>query len=265
MSAPPQKLPLRLLVYGLLLSWLAKWDFFLAAAVVYRNRTLQDAFFPRPLQSFWLFGFALCAPVALAFFALLRNTPAALRVSLAAFVLGSVTLLWHQGSYNDATFVTSFWVALWGTWFASAPRAAGTEAPARAAFLAQLVIALMFFGGAVGKLTPGYFDGSVMYGVYFAERAHFTFAWLRAMLSAEHLRAAAQAYSLAVIALEWLLAALPLFPPRASFKLAIAAFAALVLLNNFRLLSVVGPLIALCVVALHLTAPRGAQSASSEA
>jgi hypothetical protein len=246
---------MRLLVYGLLLSWLVKWGFFLEASVVYRQRPLQDAFFPGWLQSFWVLTAALCAPIALAFFALLRATPRALAVSLAAFALGSLVLMLHQGSYNDATFVTSFWVALWGGWFAAAARPDAREVPARGAFLAQLVVGLMFFGGVVGKLTPGYLDGSVMYGIYFAERDHFTFAALRALLSPAQLRSAAQLYSLSVIAIEALLAATPLLPARASLKLACAAFVALVALNNLRLLSVIGPLLALCLVALVLTRP----------
>jgi hypothetical protein len=260
MNAAARRLALRLLVYGLLLSWLAKWDFFLEAAVVYRERPLLDAFFPRALQNLWVLGFALCLPLALGFAALLRNTPRALALSIAAFALGSLVLLLHQGSYNDATFLTSFWVSLWGLWLAAASlhERSGHETAARAAFLAQLVIALMFFGGAVGKLTPGYLNGSVMYGIYFAERDHFTFAWLRALLSPGQLHVAAQVYSLGVIALEMLLACLPLLPARGSFKLALAALAGLVVLNNLRLLSVVGPLIALCVVALVLTRPSAA-------
>jgi hypothetical protein len=265
MNPAARRLALRLLVYGLVVSWLAKWDFFVAAAVVYRERPLLDAFFPRVLQSLWLLGVALCLPIALAFVGLVRNTPRALATSIAAFALGSLVLMLHQGSYNDATFVTSFWAALWGLWLASAsrPQRPAQELPARAAFLVQLVIALMFFGGAVGKLTPGYFDGSVMYGVYFAERTHFTFALLRALLSPAQLHVAAQVYSLAVIAIEATLACMPILPARASLKLALAAFGALVVLNNLRLLSVVGPLAALCVAALVLT--RSAQAGSVSA
>lgn len=261
MSAHARRYALRLLVYGLLLSWLVKWDFFLEAAVVYRQRPLQDAFFPSLLQSFWPLAFALCLPLALGFFALLRNTARALAVSIGAFALGSLVLMLHQGSYNDATFVTSFWVSLWGVWFAAASQPAAREVPMRAAFLAQLVIALMFFGGAVGKLTPGYLDGSVLYGIYFAERDHFTFAWLRALLTPAQLHGAAQLYSVSVIAIESLMSATPLLPARASFKLAFAAFAALVVLNNLRLLSVVGPLLALCVVALELTKVESRETA----
>jgi hypothetical protein len=261
MNERARRLALRLLVYGLLLSWLIKWDFFLDAFVIYRHRPLHDEFFPGVLQSFWLFCTALCVPLAVAFFALIRGTPRALAASVIAFALGSAVLMLHQGSYNDATFVTSLWAALWGLWLDHAGQASRSsqELPARAAFLAQLVIGLQFFGGAVGKLTPGYFDGTVLYGIYFAERNHFTFNALRALLTPEQLHGAARLYSLAVIAIEWLLACTPLLPARTALKLALAALAGLVVLNNLRLLSVVGPLIALCVVALVLM--RDAQPA----
>src|SRR3954452_601485 len=98
MNAAARRLALRLLVYGLLLSWLAKWDFFLDAAVVYRERPLLDAFFPRVLQDLWVLGFALCLPLVLAFVALIRNTPRALAISIAGFALGALVLLLHQGS-----------------------------------------------------------------------------------------------------------------------------------------------------------------------
>lgn len=253
-SAPQKIMALRGLSYALVLVWLSKWDFFAAAARIYWLRPLHDPFFPAPLQAFWALALGFCAPLVVALATLLLGR--APWVVFAAFAGGSLLLLGHQGAYNDATFVSSFWVALAGLWLARAEEHPQAPLAQRAAFFAQAVIALQFLGGAAGKLTQGYFDGAVVHDIYFADREHFTFALLRAQLDATQLQSAALYYSRAVIGLELLLAALPLYPAKPALWIAIASLASLVVLNNFRLFSVVGSLIALAATALWLqTAP----------
>lgn len=265
MNANERERALRLLVYGLLLSWLWKWDFWSSAVVVYRARPLVDEFFPLPLQSFALLAFAYALPAITAFIALLQRGARALGASLCTFALGSLVLMLHQGTYNDASFVTCFWTALFGLWLVSATRGAtASQVAARAGALVQLLCALMFFGGVVGKLTPGYFDGSVLYEIYFVKRQHWTFSWLRAHADAATLREVARWYSRAVLLIEALLVTLPLWPLRLSMRLALASLGMLVVLNNFRLLSVVGPLIAACGLVLWLLA-REEQALVSDA
>lgn len=258
MTERSRYLALRGLCYGLVFVWLSKWDFFAAAARIYLARPLHDPFFPPLFQSFALLALAFAVPPVLAFGALLSGSHRALALSLGAFAFGSLALMAHQGSYNDATFVTSFWVALTGLWLARAVDGEDAPVSQRAAYLAQLVIGLQFFGGALGKLTPGYLDGSVLHGIYFADREHFTFALLRQVVDAGQLEAIARVYSRSIVALELLLATLPLWPARPALWTALVALSGLVLLNNFRLFSVVGSLIALAAVALFLQERRPA-------
>lgn len=251
-EAGTRSVALRSLCHGLLLVWLCKWDFFARAARIYLARPLEDAFFPAPLQSFWLLAAAFCVPPVLCFGALLVRSLRGLSATLGAFAVSSIVLVGHQGSYNDATFVTSFWVSLSGVWLAHASRRSDRALAQRVAFIAQLIVGLQFLGGAVGKLTPGYLDGSVLYEIYFARRDHPTFALLRGQLDPAQLHEVARVYSRCVVALEWALASLPLWPARPALWWALAALSGLVLFNNLRLFSVVGSLIALVAVALWL-------------
>lgn len=251
-AARDREVALRGLCFALVIVWLAKWDFFAAGVRIYVLRPLSDPFFPPLMQALWLLALAYCAPLLLALGALAVASRRALTVALAGFAAGSLVLLGHQGAYNDATFVCSFWVALTGIWLAGANEHVNAPLARRAAFLAQAVIALQFLGGAAGKLTPGYLDGSVLYGIYFADREHFTFTLLRERLDPEALHALARYYSRAVIGFELALATLPLWPAKPALWTAVIGLSALALLHNFRLFSVVGSLIALAGVALWL-------------
>lgn len=252
MTLHERDVALRALCFALVAVWLSKWDFFAAAARVYVLRPLDDPFFPPILQSFWVLAAAFCAPPAVALFALALAGYRASIVALGAFAGGSLVLLGHQGSYNDATFVCSLWVALAGLWLAHAEEHPEASLAQRAAFFAQAVIALQFLGGAIGKLTPGYLDGSVLHGIYFADRDHFTFALSREWLDPASLQTAARYYSRTVIALELALASLPLWPAKPALWTAVIGLSALAIFHNFRLFSVVGSLIALAATALWL-------------
>ncbi len=244
--------PIRWLCAGLVASWTWKWRFFTGAPAVYAHTPLHDPFFPEPLQNLSVLVTAFCVPILIAFVMFVRPSALFARTSMAAFCTGSLVLNLHQGSYNDATFVTSLWASLWGLWYLHASTRDATELGVRAAFLAQIIVALLFFGGALGKLTPGYFDGSVLYRIYFEKRQHWSFAWLRGHLTAAELRYAATLYSRTVVGIEIFLATLPLWPSRLALQLALVALGMLVVLNNFQLLSVIGSLMTLCVVGLWL-------------
>jgi hypothetical protein len=215
-------------------------------------RPLAVPFFPEVLQNFALAAAAYCVPLVLGSWALLRASPRAAWVALLSFFGGSCVLLLHQDTYNDATFVTSFWVSLIGLWFHRASARAGAELASRTAYLTQLLIGLLFFGGFVGKLSPGYFDGSTLYRIYFAERNHFTFVWLRELLSPAQLRTAACVYSWFVLCVEGVLATVPLWSARPALIASMLGLGGLVLLNNFLLASVICAPLALVGVSLWL-------------
>jgi len=250
---------LRLSLAGLSLAYLWKLEFWYFAVIVYRRYPLHDTYFPALLQQFWLFAVAFASPLAYAAYASIRGGVKRLSRAHGVFALASAVLLVHQQSFNDATFVTCLWVSLWALWLASAAARGGSTLSLRAALLAQLIVALFFFGGAVGKTTPAYWSGDVFYGIYFQKpEQHFTFAFLRSVLDDAGMREVARHYSRMVVLSEWGLAALPLLPARLALWLAIAALSIMVVLNNFLLMSVTAPLLAMCWVAksVQVAAPR---------
>lgn len=91
--------------------------------------------------------------------------PSALRRQLIALavVLGSGALLLHVEGYNDATFTTGLWVGLWLLWWAG--RAELAESPSReqAILFGKAIVGLFFLGGAVGKMTGEYWNGTALY------------------------------------------------------------------------------------------------------
>lgn len=262
MIAPKHARTLQLVLAGLLLAWAWKATILMQALALALGSPLEDAFFPALLRDPWLLGGALTAPIALALPALVRPTVARFVRAFAGTFVCALVLLLHQASYNDASFLSAFWCSLYALWLLACTRAGIDPAllARRASLLARCVVALMFFGGFVGKLTPGYWDGSVFYDIYFAERDYGPFNLARAWLSPDGLHSAARIYARVVVCSEGLLATLPLWPGRAALWVALVALIAMVALNNPLLLSVLGPLMGVCLAALRAGAREPAAS-----
>lgn len=242
---------LRILLHGLNIGWLAKSFYIIQAWAIYRQRPLHVPFFPPVLERVDVAALAWALPPLLGIVALLGPFRRLLVLALWGYFVASGILLIHQMSYNDATFVASFWASFLGVWFASASRTP-TELPERLSFLTQALIGLLFLGGVAGKLTPGYLDGSVLYDIYFVDRSYLTFNLLRSWLSPAALPTVARYYSWLVLGIETLLASLPLWPPRIGLPSAGIALICLVLFNNLLLVSVMAPLLALILASLWL-------------
>jgi hypothetical protein len=243
---------LRGLLLGLTLSWLVKLQLFATAYWVYRALPLRDPFFPAPLQALPTAVCALCLPIAASLLTFLLRSPASTRLTLVAYALGSAVLLVHQGTFNDATFLSTLWVASIGIWFERASRVPDPALATRLAYLTQLLVGLLFLGGFVGKLTPGYLDGSTLYDIYFVDRDHFTFSLLRRLARGASLEGLARAYSWFVLGSELALATLPLWPSKPALRFTVLASVGLVLLNNFLLASVLLSVAALALVSLYV-------------
>lgn len=170
---------------------------------------------------------------------------AAMLMALAAFVA-----CLHFEMFSDATFVTSFWVALWLVWFTA--NAARTDAALylHARVLAQCVLALVFLGGFVGKLTGAYTTGEAFYHLYFVQKTTWPYPWLRDLLSPDTLRVLATWFSRAVIAGELLLALSPLAPFRIAAIGGIVVMTGMVVISTWYLLSVMAALIGLLLALL---------------
>ncbi len=165
----------------------------------------------------------------------------------------------HFETFNDATFVTSFWVGLWLVWFTANAHRSDAALHLHARVLAQCTVALVFLGGAVGKLTGAYISGDALYHLYFLQKTSWPYPWLRDTLSVEGLHTVAAWFSRAVIAVELLLALCPLVPFRIAAIGGIAAMTGMVVASTWYLVSVMACLVGLLLALL--VAAHGSQNA----
>lgn len=156
----------------------------------------------------------------------------------------------HLETFSDATFVTSFWVALWLAWFTANAERTDQSFHLHARTLAQCTLALVFLGGAVGKLTSEYWNGEVFYQLYFVRKTGWPYAWLRETFAADTLRVIATWFSRGVIAAELTLAMSPLAPYRMVAIAGTIAMVGMVIISTFYLLSVMACLIGLLLALL---------------
>lgn len=235
---------------GILGSWLTLLPYFSNFPAIYHQNPLSIEFFPSLLRSAPVFAAAWLVPMLGA--VLVMWFQSYLRYQLGLWVAASLVLLWHQGSYNDATFVTSFWVALWALW-ASGRDEQSDEDRSNGILLAKLILSMMLLGGVIGKFTAGYWDGSVLYDIYFRGRDFWTFNIARGLLEADQLRAAATIYSRIVSVSELAAVFLVLVPNRGAFILYGALLLLIPLLSNWYLFSVVFSTIALAAAGHRLS------------
>ena len=184
--------------------------------------------------------------VSLAAYLLPLITPATLflgrsvrarQAAASVLLLSSGILLLHIDTYNDATFTTGVWVSLFLLWYAK-PRE-----PKQAIFFGKALIGLFFLGGAVGKFTGEYWDGSALYDIYFLQKPNYPFPYLRETLNAETLRSVATWFSRATVLAETILGTVVLWPLRMAAAALIPMIVGMVFLSQFQLFSVVGPLL----------------------
>ena len=171
----------------------------------------------------------------------------------------------HLETFSDATFVTSFWVWLWLVWFTANIRRTDATLYLHARALAQCTLALVFLGGAVGKLTGEYTSGAAFYHLYFVQKTSWPYPWLRDALSGDALRVVATWFSRVVIAVELAVALSPLVPYRVAAIGGTIVMAGMVVISTWNLLSVMACLIGLLLALLPLegdtiTAPGAARA-----
>ena len=248
----------RLVQIGILISLLWKISFFIYANRVYETISIRDSFFPDLLRSSitlrtCFLGTIFCTVVNV------FSTNRSLQKSCNFGQLSGLSLLClHQGTYNDMTFLTSWWCAVWSWWIGNRfdidpPE----ELLKKAAFLARLIVSVIFLGGAVGKWTSEYWSGQVLYDIYFVDRDYWTFNYLRSNYNADQLKWLALCYSRLVIILETLAGfGLWLLKDRVAACLSILLLTLIALSSNLLLFSVTGCLIALSSVGFLTTQPN---------
>jgi hypothetical protein len=246
--------PYRIAVGFLLASLLWKLPAFVLCFQIYVALPLEDPFFPDLLRNNVVLGLAYLLPVCLSCIALVSRDRTFLRIQSLIACAGTFLLCIHQGTYNDVTFLTSWWSSLWCAWYVGRLDDPVGPLAVKGVFLAQLILSLIFLGGAAGKWTAGYWSGEVFYEIYFVGRDFWLFNLLRESLDASSLRDVATWYSRLVIVTESCCGLLWLLPSRWALPLAIAVLLGIALLSNFYLFSVVFCLVGLALAGLSLLA-----------
>ncbi|MEM6688630.1 MAG: hypothetical protein AAF664_04330 [Planctomycetota bacterium] len=246
----PVVLAYRFVQAGILLSLIWKWSFFRFLITVYGGIPIDDQFFPGLLRHPMTMIGALFSVVAVSVLSLLTGNVTRMRIYAVVSLIGLAVLLLHQGTYNDATFTTSFWAALWNAWFVTRLRSDNGEVLLKkASFLSRIIISMILLGGAAGKWTAEYWSGEVLYDIYFIDRDFWTFSWLRERYDAETLKVYAKYYSQLVVVTETLAGLfLWLVPPRYFSVLSLGLLGGIVVLSNDLLMSVMCALFGLALV-----------------
>jgi hypothetical protein len=222
-----------------------KLRYFAELPTIYQLRPLADAFFPAWARSSHILVAAYVTVAVSCGSVFFTRRKSHLFIQAGAATGGLWLLLIHQGSYNDVTFLTAFWASVWCLWFL---HRAGVDDDAtlfrKAAWLANLILAMILLAGAVGKWTAEYWSGQVLFEIYFRDRDFWLFNFLRALLAEPELRQLACWYSRLVICTETLaFVGLWILPRRWGALLATGVFVAIALCSNLLLFSVVlGPI-----------------------
>ena len=149
----------------------------------------------------------------------------------------SMMLTLHIDTYNDATFVTSFWVALWLLWFSLSLDRTDEALRRHGRKLAQCIVGLIFLGGFAGKLTAGYWSGEVIYNIFLSTKDTPVGTILN-VFPAELRPVITMYISRTIIAGELILALSPFLSYRLVAVLAAAVFSIMTLFSTWRIMSV---------------------------
>jgi hypothetical protein len=155
--------PYRIVVGFLLASLLWKLPAFVLCFQIYIALPLEDPFFPGLLRNNVVLGLAYLVPIYLSAIALASRERIFLRIQALVTCTAMLVLCVHQGTYNDVTFLTSWWTSLWCVWYVGRLDDPREPLAIKGVFLAQLILSLIFLGGAAGKWTDGYWSGEVFH------------------------------------------------------------------------------------------------------
>ncbi len=174
---------------------------------------------------------------------LIRLTRKKALLAAAIMCVSSLICLSHIHFFNDATFTTSFWVSIWLLWMAFNSERDDREFPQEARWLAKAMIAVIFLGGFIGKLTPTYWSGEVLHDIYFQQKDYFIYSWLRDSFSEEGVRRLATGFSRMAIIGEGLLVLGVALRYRLYALLALAVIMGMVFISTPYLFSVMSSLL----------------------
>ena len=246
-----QYLVFQLSVAAWLFGWFLKYKFFGAylSNDIFAYPVLAKQFprfFQNPSVAFTAYHMPILCPLGL----LTQKRLVYIFISL--LMLACTTILGlHSDTYNDMTFVSSFWVALWLVWYAfhiEDPQHIQTHAP----FLTKCIIALLFLGGAVGKLTPEYWNGRAFYNLVVHQTPGYVGAYLINTFSIEHQKLIVGVLSKIIIITEGLLVLSPFYPYRFFCLFGVCVIIMLVLFRSWQIFSVLSCLAGIILACLLL-------------
>jgi hypothetical protein len=233
-------------------AWLVGWfwkapyyaSYYLSEIWTHR---IHYAGLPNVLEYPAVISIAWLAPAIVGGVALAMPRPWITRATAVVMTLCAFIGCVHVETCNDATFVTSFWTGAWLVWFTANAEHGGATFAAHARRLARCIVALVFLGGVVGKLTGAYVHGDAFYHLYFVQKASWPYTSLREAFSLPTLAAAARWFSRVTIVIELAMVASPLFPERRAVIGGVIVMITFVLVSTLYLVSVMACLIGLLV------------------
>jgi hypothetical protein len=218
---------------------------------IYHQVPLRDEFFPVLMQRTEVMTCFYVVPILLGISVICWSARWLILTQSVATTMAMLGLCIHQQTYNDVTFMTCFWASAWCLWYSLRMGDPVDELRIKAGRLSVLILSMIFLGGAVGKLTPGYWSGEVLYQIYFVERDFWIFNLLRSQFELETVRTLATHYSRIVIVIETAGAFLWLLPTRMACFIAIGVLFSIAIFSNFYLFSVMSCLFGLGVAGLY--------------
>ncbi len=231
-----------------LLGWFCNAPGFLANFFDALKYPLEYTLFPPILRLPSIALIVYLAPL-LSILAFVQSSRALLRGTSIVLALLAFFLCLHLETCNDATFVTSFWSALWLVWWTWNGHREDIRFFIHARALAHTIVGVIFLGGAIGKLTGEYRNGEAFFQLYFKDNPAFPYPWLKAHLEPRLFRGLAAWFSRCALSAELVLALSPFLPTR--FVFAGVGLTVLTMMSawTFHLASVLSSLFGLALAA----------------
>jgi hypothetical protein len=228
---------------------------YIRIAAIQTVAPVRDHFFPPVLRHPTLLLIAFFMPMIAEIIVLSRPARADMKRAAAIETLGAAILLLHQATYFYATWVIVFWAGLFLVWLAWSGAADERRATTTGPFLAQLLTAFFFLGGAAGKWTAGYWSGEVFYDIFFGRQSYFVYSQLRVWFDDTAIQLIAKWFSRSAVVVETSMALVVFLPARLASTVSVAAALGL-WFTSADLFEVAWPLIGVALAGRLLASPR---------
>ena len=235
------------IVRGVMIAWLIGWyikGYFYFPYLFHEIAVapIQNSFFPVVFSNPLTAQSAYVLPI-LIILTIFKSEPRFFRLSSCLMIFSSAILCWHKDTYSDATFVISFWVALWLLWVSIHIKRIDAGFRLHAKMLAVSILSIVFMGGLVGKLTPEYWNGQIFYHIFVVQNNHWPFFWLKKSFSWEQLQSWCTVISRLMIGVEIFFSFSLFLPFRLVRFWAPLLMGGMTLFSTWRILSVLSCLI----------------------